>query len=231
MLTDSDVPLSQSGSQLLTVKMDTILPNTPMCAQLIQLADHVSYKIARLALYMDSSLTALQQVYRHIVKFTKWYHDDPAIPSATTSIPFVFTNGTFKYYAWISHQYQRLAELLELASTHGSLKLPFPKVGATIWNTIGTEVKSLLSLGLSVGLTYTGAGEAAISSSSETISYSSMAFPAMTCQPPGYYYLLAAKCFDLRRRAYSGSSASTIHPFQYHSPREHADGSTFDRKF
>ncbi|KAF9529733.1 glutathione transferase omega-1 [Crepidotus variabilis] len=150
-------------------------PRTKRWAEAKVLADCINIKIVKLYLYNNEHSLALSHHNNHIRQFGDF------------SRGWGIGEETFEFWSWIARQHRVLAELLE----HGlrsNLVLPIHKPvpqkdgasqsNATARQTTGLEYESLRALGIN---------------------------PSHALHHPGFYYYMAARCTEMRRRRFNAT--------------------------
>ncbi|KAF8963658.1 Gryzun, putative trafficking through golgi-domain-containing protein [Flammula alnicola] len=147
-------------------------PRTKRWAEAKVLADCINIKIVKLYLYNNEHALALSHHNTHIRQFGDF------------SRGWGIGEETFEFWSWIARQHRVLAELLE-QGTRSTLVLPTHKPTAsninlsqsqqTLRTTPGVEYDTLRSLGIN---------------------------PSHALQHPGFYYYVAARCTEMRRRRF-----------------------------
>ncbi|KAI9347023.1 Foie gras liver health family 1-domain-containing protein [Obelidium mucronatum] len=171
------------------------------------LADCISIKICKLALYADNPLPALQQHYKHLNNFKclPEFAGESSGSSASLTIPglrnfaaVVPGNGSFEYWAWVSKQCRVFGELIEMATKIG-LRVPFPPPGSAmtaptvIGGSATVSTNSLLN-----SVTTAGGNAVSGGDSSNTFGPYSSTITTLVVQHAGYYYYHAAGCIEER---------------------------------
>ncbi|KAJ3124893.1 hypothetical protein HK100_011068 [Physocladia obscura] len=184
---------------------EVLVPFTQRWTEARTLADSISIKICKLALYADTPLPAMNQFQKHISNFKclPEFAGDLSGSAANLSIPGLRTlsavvpgNGSFEYWAWISKQCRVFGELIELSTKLG-LRLPFPPPGSAITSALSAttiiSAQSLLTT-LSTASTHLSTGESLVTSFGPL----STSVPSIVVQNAGYYYYSAALCMQER---------------------------------
>ncbi|KAG6879137.1 hypothetical protein C0992_004954 [Termitomyces sp. T32_za158] len=148
-------------------------PRTKRWAEAKVLADCINLKICKLYLYNNEHALALSHYNTHVRIFCDF------------SRGWGIGEETYEYWSWIGRQYRVLAELLE-QGTRSTLVIPThrPKFPPVVSQN-------------------TGGGKALIASTLETETIRSMGVnPRHALQHSGFYYVLAAKCTEIRRERF-----------------------------
>ncbi|KAJ3342636.1 hypothetical protein HDU93_001616 [Gonapodya sp. JEL0774] len=204
-----------SSGSLATMAGNGVQPWSTRWGEARVVLDCINLKIMKLLLYMDLPQSALAQLYRHLHACSKFpehaLHPTPPPPptSITPRYPTVPTppgeSGGPEWWAWAGKQYRIFGELVELATSRLGLKVPVPQPGSAVTFTAGAAL-SLAAAGGPAGVSAPALCIGAVGSGTfardggDGVGVTGRTSLVGFVQHAGYYYLIAARCAEERRR-------------------------------